>query len=118
MCRLDPGPLDETVSLLPALRVAPGDSRGDPAARILQRLRLAGFSGCGEYLEAPSGFFFVQEPLPEGGRVFAAVTTEVQTALGAPGLLLRETGSRVHLCCGVGLFVGTVPKTGDVLAVG
>ena len=118
ICRLERGCIGETVSLLPALRAILDDAVGDPATQILERLRLAGFSGCGEYLETPSGFFFVQEPLPRGEPVFAAVTSEVRTSLGAPGLLLRETGCRLHPCCGVGLFVGEVPKTGNVLAVG
>ena len=85
---------------------------------ILHRLRLAGFSGCGAFVETEEGFFFSQSPLPPQSTLVAAVATGVQTALGAPGLLLtRGRGPEAYDCHGVGFFVGRVPKAGQRICV-
>ena len=85
---------------------------------ILQRLRDAGFSGCGEYLELESGFFFSHSPFPRLDEILVAVATGVQMPQGAPGLVLERGRSGVHDYYDVGMFIGPVPKSGERISVG
>lgn len=93
-------------------------STEDMPARILRRLRLAGFSGCGEYLETEHGYMFPHSPLTQRDGVFAAVATGVRMVHGSPGLLLKLNRSDIHECCDVGFFVGQVPKSGESVSAG
>lgn len=95
-----------------------GPLSDDLPASILQHLRLAGLQGCGDHLELETGYFFSYSPLPQGPDLFVAAATGIQTALGSPGLLLRRNSSEIHDFCGVGMFVGRVPKEGESLNVG
>jgi len=88
------------------------------SSRILRRLRRAGFSGCGEHVEVEGGFFFPHPSLTRSDEVFVAVATGLQMPHGAPGLLLRQNRSGIHDYCGVGTFVGQVPKVREALNVG
>lgn len=95
------------------------DSPAQPTpARILRRLRDAGFSGCGQHLEMESGFFFPHSPLLRSGEILVAVATGVRMPQGAPGLVLRQGRSAVLDYCGVGVFVGQVPKSGEPISIG
>ena len=91
-------------------------SSGEVAALILERLREAGFTGCGEHLELEHGYFFPQAPLVHRREV-VAVSAEVAWIHGAPALVLSgdETGMRRFV--GVGVFVGRVPKVGQPLDI-
>ena len=93
-------------------------SSEDLPASMLRQLRLAGFQGCGEHLEMETGYFFSYSPLPQGPDLFVAAATGIQMSLGSPGLLLRRNASEIHDFCGIGLFVGRVPKKGVSLDVG
>ena len=95
-----------------------GSSAGNVQVRILRFLRRAGFSGCGEYLEMESGYFFPHSSLNQSGSIFVAVATGLRMTLGAPGLLLRQSGSGIDDCCGVGMFVGPVGESGGEINVG
>ncbi len=95
-----------------------GSSTGDIPGRILRLLQLAGFSGCGEHLEAEHGYMFPHSPLTEGDGLFAAVATGVRMPHGSPGILLRANRSKIHECRGVGMFVGQVPESGETVSVG
>jgi hypothetical protein len=86
--------------------------------RILKRLRDAGFSGCGEHLELENGYFFPHSPAPRSGEILIAVSTGVRMPQGAPGLLLKPGHSGIYEYCGVGMFVGPVPKVGERINVG
>lgn len=98
-------------------RTDPHSSSEDMPAHILRLLRLAGFSGCGNCLEMEHGYFFPQMSLTQIDGVFAAVSTGVRMPFGAPGLLLRRNGPDSHVCCGVGMFVSSVPKRGQSVNV-
>ncbi len=95
-----------------------GSSSGTMPARILQRLRQAGFSGCGEHVELAAGFFFpYSSPTPEDD-VLVAVATGLKMPHGAPGLLLGQSRSGIHEYRSVGILVGPVPESGEVFKVG
>jgi hypothetical protein len=84
---------------------------------LFRRLQQAGFSGCGEWLEAESGLFFLQAPAAADGEVAVAVATGVRMPHGAPGLVLERGRSGVYQCLGVGLYVGPVPDHGESISV-
>ncbi|MCB9727644.1 MAG: HET domain-containing protein [Deltaproteobacteria bacterium] len=120
MWRLRPRPTAQTAidSTERWLRIGHADhTQGDVATRLLARLRLAGFLGCGEYMELAEGFFYSQSPLPTDRQVVVAVATGVRMVHGAPALLLREGESEIHDLCDVGVFIGKVPDAGDVICV-
>lgn len=88
------------------------------ASQVLKRLRILGFSGCGDYLEFETGFFFPQsEPLQPDG-VFAVVSQDIHWVTGGPGLLLRANSSDINDFNDVGAFVGRRAKSGDRFKVG
>ncbi len=114
--RVTPGPICATAKKFVAdwlQRIDPRKSAEDTPARILALLQLAGFSGCGNCLEMEQGYLFPQLPVTQAAGVFAAVATGVQMPFGSPALLLRRNGPNNDVCCGTGMFVGSVPKSGE-----
>ena len=93
-------------------------SPNDVAAKVLERLRILGFSGCGAHLEFETGFFFPQSAPLETDDLFAVVSHEIHWVTGGPGLLLRKNKSAINGFVDVGVFVGTRPKSGDGIKVG
>lgn len=87
-------------------------SSEDVATQILKRLRILGFSGCGEYLEFETGLFFPQSEPLESDDIFAAVSHDIHWVTGGPGLLLRASSSDISEFYDVGVFVGRRPKSG------
>ncbi|MGJ8651598.1 MAG: HET domain-containing protein [Opitutaceae bacterium] len=85
---------------------------------IYSRLAIAKFSGCGDFLETEHGYFFTYLPIEKHDEIVIAISTEIQSAIGSPGLLLKKGASGIHEWHGVGLFVGRVPKSGISLNVG
>ena len=85
---------------------------------ILQRLREAGFSDCGDCLELTSGYFFPQTPLTQVDEVLVFVAKEVRWVFGAPGILVKGNSSDIHHFSGVGVFVGLVPEVGMSINIG
>jgi hypothetical protein len=85
---------------------------------IFRRLKNAGFSGCEKPLELESGYFFTQSTITDLEKVFVVVATEVRWVHGSPGLLVRDNGTDIYHYCGVGVFVGPVPKDGDPINIG
>lgn len=121
MCRVGTGTISKdgmkaVLSLLPKDRDF-STSRAIAEA-TLDRLIRAGFSGCGEYLELESGFFFPQSMsiIPEDH--FVAVSPGVQWNMGCPGLLLRPNSADINDFLCVGAFVGRVPKGAESLCIG
>jgi len=85
---------------------------------ILQRLKNAGFSGCGQSLELQGGYFFPLTPIGNLDDVFAVISTGVRWVHGSPGLLVRKTTIEIHHYCDVGVFVGIVPQEGNPINIG
>ncbi len=88
------------------------------AKQILKRLRILGFSGCGEYLELENGFFFSQSEPLKSDNIFAAVSHNIHWVTGGPGLLLRANSSDIDDFFDVGVFIGQRPKSGTRIMVG
>jgi len=77
---------------------------------VFSRLSLAGFSGCGDFFETEHGYFYTHLPIENHDGMIIVISTEVQMAIGSPGLLLKKEPSEIYKWVGVGLFVGRVPK--------
>jgi len=75
-------------------------------------LRMAGFSGVGQWIELDYGYFFPQRSLDSEVEALVAVSVGVQFVFGAPGLLLAPPDRNGHRCLDIGLFIGRVPKEG------
>lgn len=90
----------------------------DVAEAILELLRARGFSGCGEYLELESGFFFSQSTPARFDEIFVAISIDVYWQGGSPGMLLRSNGTDINDFCDVGAFIGRIPKNGESIMVG
>ncbi len=121
MWRVKLGPLSSTARKFVTywlLQSDPGSSLDNIPVQILRLLRLAGFSGCDDYLELENGYMFPHVPLMQTDGVFAAISTGVRMPLGSPGLLLRANGSNIYSWCGIGLFVGAVPESGENVNIG
>ena len=93
-------------------------SSGNVAMQILKRLRVLGFSGCGQYLEFETGFFFPLSEPSEPKGLFVVVSHDIHWVTGGPGLLLRANSTEINDFCDVGVFVGRRPKSGDGIKVG
>lgn len=87
------------------------------ASEVLKRLRVLGFSGCGEYLEFETGFFFPQLKPEISEDLFVAVSCGVDWVRGGPGLLLRSNATDFHDFVDVGAFVGRTPKSGQAIKI-
>jgi Heterokaryon incompatibility protein (HET) len=83
----------------------------DMGAAVQATLYRAGFTGCGEYIETMSGFFFPQNPAGYVGNRTVLVATEIIFNFGAPGILLAPTDLGTSRFCDVGVFVGPVPRS-------
>jgi hypothetical protein len=121
MCRMIPGSLDPTARLFMEkwLYADSAVSSSDISSTIiLQRLREAGFSGCGDHLELTDGYFFPQTPLTQVDEVLVFVAIDVRWVFGAPGILVKGNSSEIHHFSGVGVFVGPVPKVGMSMNIG
>jgi hypothetical protein len=122
MCRMIPGSVDPTArqQLVEMwLQADNAVSSSDISSTIiLQRLREAGFSGCGDCLELTSGYFFPQTPLTQVDEVRVFVAIDVRWAFGAPGILVKGNSSDIHHFSGVGVFVGLVPRVGMSINIG
>lgn len=112
MCRMNPGRLNTvTKSIGNFLQV-------NIPVSILEQLRQKGFTGCGEYLELESGYFFPQSSFTRSKDLFVVASEDVIWAQGAPGMLLRSNGTDINQFCDVGVFIGRLPKGGESINVG
>lgn len=87
------------------------------ASGVLKKLKVLGFTGCGEYLEFETGFFFPQSKPQLSEGLFVAISCEINWVTGGPGLLLRSNSSDVNDFVDVGAFVGRNPKSGQEIKV-
>lgn len=94
-----------------------GPSGAEVTDALLERLRLGGFTGCGEHLQFEAGYFFPQSALCPDEEPVVVVATGVKWVQGAPALLLAATQTDVHEFRDVGVFVGRVPKDGAPINV-
>ena len=94
-----------------------GASQGNITDAVLERLRLGGFTGCGEHLEFEEGYFFPQSPLLCDPEPVVVAAIGVRWVQGAPALLLGATGTDIHDFRDVGVFIGRVPKEGESIKV-
>jgi hypothetical protein len=94
-----------------------GLSADSIASGILKRLRVLGFTGCGEYLEFETGFFFPQLKPRTSEGCFVALSCEINWVTGGPGLLLRSNTTDINDFVDVGAFVGRSPKSGQSINV-
>lgn len=94
-----------------------GLSPDEIAAGVLKRLRVLGFTGCGEYLEFESGLFFPQSKPSFSNELFVVVSCEINWVTGGPGLLLRSSASGIHEFVDIGAFVGRSSKVGDAISI-
>lgn len=112
MCRMKPGRLN-------SVAVAIGQFlMDDVAIAILERLRRKGFTGCGQWLELESGYFFPQSSFKPADDLFVVTCHDVQWVRGGPGLLLRSNDTDINQFCDVGVFIGRCPKTSESINVG
>ena len=88
------------------------------AEGIRELLMARGFSGCGEYLELESGFFFSQSKPTRSDDMFVAVSLDVHWQGGGPGMLLRSNDTDINDFCDVGAFIGRLPENGESIRVG
>lgn len=84
---------------------------------VLERLKQYGFSGCGDYLEVESGYFFPQSSLTRADEVFVIVSENVQWVNGCPGLLVYSSDTDINQFCDVGVFIGRIPKVSGSINV-
>lgn len=121
MFRLIPGAISED-GLKAASWFMDPDSKGlSPnivAAGILQRLRGLGFTGCGDYFEFETGFFFPTSKVDFSGDFFAIVSSDIHWVTGGPGLILRSNDTDIDDFHDVGAFVGRSPKSGKQFNIG
>lgn len=121
MFRLIPGTISED-GLKAASWFMDPDSKGllpeVVAAGVLQRLRSLGFTGCGDFLEFETGFFFPQSKVAVAGNFFAVASSDIHWVTGGPGLILRSNGTDIDDFYDVGAFVGRSPKSGKQLNIG
>ncbi|MCK9199708.1 MAG: HET domain-containing protein [Gallionella sp.] len=89
----------------------------DIATAIFERLKQKGFSGCGDYVELESGFFFPQSRFTHSNDIFVAVSPDMNWTNGAAGLLLSSNGTDINEFCDVGVFIGRLPKVGESINV-
>ncbi len=87
------------------------------ASCVLRKLRALGFTGCGEYLEFETGFFYPQNASSCSGDVSIAVSCGINWVRGGPGLVLRRNGSDPSAFVDVGAFVGLSPKSGEPVMI-
>ena len=87
------------------------------ASGILKKLRVLGFTGCGEYLEFETGFFFPQLKRRLSEELFVAISCEINWVTGGPGLVLQSNTSGINDFVDVGAFVGRSPKSGQSINV-
>ncbi len=87
------------------------------ASGVLRKLLALGFTGCGEYLEFETGFFFPQNASSCSDDVSVAVSCGINWVRGGPGIVLRPNGSDPGLFVDVGAFVGVSPKTGQPVKI-
>ena len=87
------------------------------ASGILRKLRALGFTGCGEYLEFETGFFFPQNASSCSDDVSVAVSCGINWVRGGPGLVVRPNGSDPGAFVDVGAFVGVSPNTGQPVKI-
>jgi hypothetical protein len=87
------------------------------ARGVLEKMRVVGFTGWGEYLEFETGFFFPQLKPQISENLLVAVSCEVDWLRGGPGLLLRSNDSDFLDFVDVGAFVGCSPKSGQSLKI-
>jgi hypothetical protein len=87
------------------------------ASGVLRKLRALGFTGCGEYLEFETGFFYPQNAASCSDDVSVAVSCGINWVRGGPGLVLRANGSDPGAFVDVGAFVGVSPKTGQPVMI-
>lgn len=121
MCRVDTGTISEdgwkaVLSILP--KEGEYLTSRAIAEATLDRLRRAGFSGCGEYFELKSGFFFPQAISVIPDDYFFAVSPGVQWNMGCPGLMLLPSSTDIDHLLSVGVFVGRVQKGTETLSIG
>lgn len=107
MCRMTPSHLNPIAK-----------SNGNIATALLEQLRQKGFTGCGEYLELESGYFFPQSSFSRSKDIFVVASPDVQWAQGAPALLLRANDTDINQFCDVGVFIGRLPKDTEPIKVG
>lgn len=123
MCRLKHGTLSPAGLKSTLARLPKGSTFPDVQAlaeALLAWLKKKGFSGCGDYVELESGFFFPQLPLAavRSENVFVAVGVGVQWLGGGPGMLLCSNGSGIDDFLCVGAFVGRMPDGQETICVG
>jgi hypothetical protein len=127
MCRLVPGTINADGLKAPRGHLAmvhrhrlEGNNYSSPsdvAEAILELLMTRGFSGCGEYLELETGFFFSQSQPTRSDDSFVAISLDVHWQGGGPGLLLRSNQTGINDFCDVGAFIGRLPKNGESINV-
>lgn len=121
MCRFAPSTLNLD-GLKSTRAFLQGDSANlspaDIATAIFERLKQKGFSGCGDYIELESGFFFPQSKFTRSDEIFVAISPDMNWTNGAAGLLLCSNGTDINQFCDVGVFVGRLPKVGEPINVG
>jgi hypothetical protein len=87
------------------------------ALGVLEKMRVLGFTGCGEYLELETGFFFPQLKYQISADLFVAVSCGVDWVRGGPGMLLRSNATDFHDFVDVGAFVGRTSKSGQAIKI-
>ena len=114
------GPPDEAARkfIRDWLKTARGPLPQDMAEAVLQTLRRAGFTGCGEYLETVCGLFFPQHSMGRAAQGVVYVATEIFFNFGAPGLLLEPGEAGTARLREVGVFVGPVPEARETVIIG
>lgn len=116
MCRMTRGTVGSTAAQVIAnwLRNSSDDSTSDnQAAQTITRLRQAGFTGCGDFIELEEGYFFSQSIVRSAEDADVYIAAGLRWAHGGPGLLVERGESGLNCLRNVGVFVGSLPKTGS-----
>lgn len=85
----------------------------NPPADILKGIRLAGFTGHGDYIETEEGYFFPQSMSMNMDGAAILVAAGVRWGHGGPGLVAIPDECGSLKVVDVGVFVGVVPQSGD-----
>lgn len=91
--------------------------KADFPKEILGKLRLRGFTGCGECLKLEHGYFFPQSSHKRSKDLFVAVSHNLKFHEGAPGLLLRSNDTDINQFCDTGVFIGRAPTISGTISV-
>ncbi len=76
---------------------------------IVAWLKRSGFTGCGQYIELETGYFFPLKPILNPKDMYVIITAGVTFPFGAPAIIVEGNDTDVYSYSGIGVFFGRLP---------